>query len=231
MIIECPGCHSRVDADVIADKDYGPEDGADPYKISFLQCPECKTAMLAQANYRQVDYNEWDYDRPTRLWPEPVDIVHVSIPTMTRLSLEEASKCFGAQAYAACAVMCGRAIEAICAEHDTKSKNLGAGLKELKDRQIIDQRLFEWSEALRHLRNIGAHASTEHISREDARDVFDFALAICEYVFVLAQKYAAFKERQAKRAEAKAAATKHVKDNAAKKVATPDDDAEDDIPF
>ena len=57
---------------------------------------------------------------------------------MTRLSSEEARKGFGAEAYAACAVMCGRAIEGICAEHDTKSKNLGAGLKELKDRHIID---------------------------------------------------------------------------------------------
>jgi hypothetical protein len=92
--------------------------------------------------------------------------------------------------------MCGRAIEAICAEHKTKSKNLGVGLKELRDKKIIDQRLFEWGDTLRQQRNIGAHANEEEISREDARDILDFALAICEYVFVLSEKYKEFQARQ-----------------------------------
>lgn len=212
MIIECPGCRSRVDADVIAQRDFEQEQGGDPYKIYFLECRECRNVMLAQASYRQVDFNDYDYDKPTRLWPEPVDILHVSIPRLTRLSLEEASKCFGAQAYSACAVMCGRAIEAICAEHGTKSKNLAAGLKELKDTQIIDQRLFDWGEALREQRNIGAHATGQNITREDARDVMDFAIAICEYVFVLAQRYTAFKQRQAARTEVKAALAQAIKE-------------------
>ena len=56
---------------------------------------------------------------------------------------------------------------------------------------------------MRNLRNIGAHASAEHISREDARDVLDFAIAICEYVFVPAQKYVAFQERLARPAQKK----------------------------
>ena len=92
--------------------------------------------------------------------------------------------------------MCGRAIEALCAEHKTKSKNLSAGLKELRDKKIIDQRLFDWGEALREQRNIGAHANEEDISREDARDVLDFAVAICEYIFVLSRKYEDFRARQ-----------------------------------
>jgi hypothetical protein len=212
MIIECPGCHSRIDAVVIAEKNYGDEDGADPFKISFLECSECRNAMLARTNYRQVDYNEYDYDKPTRLWPEPVDVLHISIPTLTRLSLEEAGKCFGAQAYSACAVMCGKAIEAICAEHGTKSRNLGAGLKELKDTQIIDQRLFDWGEALREQRNLGAHATGVHITREDARAVLDFAIAICEYVFVLSQKYAEFKARQVAKATKQSASAQAIKD-------------------
>jgi hypothetical protein len=37
VIIECPHCESRVDAKVLAEKEYGPNDGADPYKISFLE--------------------------------------------------------------------------------------------------------------------------------------------------------------------------------------------------
>ena len=147
----------------------------------------------------QVGPKEWEWSDLTRYWPEPVEPLDYSIPARTRKSLEEARKCFRAQAFSACAVMCGRAIEATCAEYKTKSKTLAAGLKELRDRKVIDQRLFEWAEALREQRNIGAHATEEDVSREDARDVLDFSIAICQYVFVLSQKYDDFKKRQAKR--------------------------------
>jgi hypothetical protein len=99
--------------------------------------------------------------------------------------------------------MCRRAIEAVCVEQKTKSKNLAGGLKELRNKQVIDQRLFEWGNALREQGNIGAHATDEAISRENARDVLDFALAICEYVFVLSGKYAEFQARQKKKAATK----------------------------
>jgi len=75
-------------------------------------------------------------------------------------------------------------------------KTLASGLKYLKDKEIIDGRLYEWGEALRSARNLGAHASTEKVSREDARDLLDFSVAICEYVFVLNAKFARFKDRQ-----------------------------------
>ena len=48
---------------------------------------------------------------------------------------------------------------------------------------------YEWSEALRKERNIGAHAIETEINRQDANDIPDFAVAICEYVYVLTDKY------------------------------------------
>lgn len=72
-------------------------------------------------------------------------------------------------------------------------------LQELLDRKEIDRKIYEWGEALRKHRNIGAHASAENISREDAKDLLDFAEAICEYIFVLNQKYTEFKKRQTKK--------------------------------
>jgi hypothetical protein len=127
MIIECPICESRVDATILAEKDYGPKDGGEPFKVCFLECPVCELTMIGKCEYIEVDDNQWDYMRPTRLWPEPAERFHASIPSLARFSLEEGRICFGAQAYSACAVMCGKALEAICAEHETKSKNLAAG--------------------------------------------------------------------------------------------------------
>ena len=50
----------------------------------------------------------------------------------------------------------------------------------------------------RHERNLGAHAFTgTKATREDARDILDFAIAICEYIFVLSAKYDAYQKRKA----------------------------------
>ncbi len=59
--------------------------------------------------------------------------------------------------------------------------------------------LREWGEALRAERNIGAHAGDEVITVQDASDVLNFAIAISEYVYVLDDKYKAYKERKAKK--------------------------------
>jgi hypothetical protein len=91
--------------------------------------------------------------------------------------------------------MCGRALEAICVEQ-TGKKRLYEGLKALKEKEVIDRRLYEWGESLREARNLGAHATGQETSRADARDLLEFATAICEYVYVLSAKYAKFQERK-----------------------------------
>ena len=203
MIVECPYCESRVDAKLIAQKQYPADDYQPSYRVSFLECPACNTALLAEQEEFLGYEHELLWTAPERLWPQPRRQFHPSVPKLAKKSLEEAWLCFGAKAYAACAVMCGRAIEAVCNAHHTKGKSLASGLKDLRDRKIIDQRLLEWGDALREQRNIGAHATEHEISRDDARDVLDFAIAICEYVFVLSHKYAAFQERQKKKQIAK----------------------------
>ena len=100
--------------------------------------------------------------------------------------------------------MCGRAIEAVCIQH-TKEKTLYKGLKALKEKGIIDGRLLEWGNSLRYERNLGAHATGVKITRDDASDVLDFATAICEYVFVLSEKYNNYQERKKKEAKKKSA--------------------------
>ena len=183
---------------VLAEKDYPPTDDYDPFTIYFLECPVCHRTMVGHSEPIQVGPNDWDSSQPDRLWPKPKRFLDWNIPLAVRRSIEEAQKCFKAQAYSACAVMCGRSLEALCKQHGAANWQLARGLKELKEKGIIDGRLFEWGESLRDRRNIGAHATDEDISQEDASDVLDFTIAICEYVYVLAAKYNAFKEREKK---------------------------------
>lgn len=197
MLINCSYCQSRVDASLIGENtEYDPECDPGPTKIVLLKCPVCTNSLLGRTENYQIGPDDWEWSDPTRLWPEPENYLHYSIPADVRSSLEEAKKCFQAKAFSACAVMCGRAIEAMCIAHTTE-KTLQRGLLALRDSGIIDGRLFDWGDSLRQERNIGAHATGQKINAEDARDVLEFATAICEYVYVLSDRYDSYKKRKA----------------------------------
>lgn len=200
MIIECPYCESKVDGQPKGEHEsYDPNEDPFPFKVVLVQCPVCNNALLGGTELIQTGSNEYEWSPLNRLWPQQESHVDWEIPKIARNSLIEARICYKAKAYSACVVMAGRTLEGVCKHHSTKSKTLAKGLAELKDNGIIEERLFEWSEELRKHRNIGAHATDEKISKEDARDLLDFANAICEYVFVLNVKFNRFMERQTKK--------------------------------
>lgn len=196
MLAECAHCEAKVDGEVLA-ATYEQEESLS-YRVSFLKCPSCKNSLVVVQDEVGVDPVDEEplFDSPTRVWPEPKRLIHWSLPEIVRISLNEAERCFRSAAYMASVVMCGRALEAICRHFETKSQYLGGGLKELRDREIIDKRLYEWSQQLQRHRNIAAHATDGKISRQDAEDLFDFVLAISDYVFVLNEKFAQFIKRQ-----------------------------------
>lgn len=82
---------------------------------------------------------------------------------------------------------------------------IGRGLKELRDKGVIDARLYDWAEVLRQERNIGAHAVDEDISKANAEDVLDFTVAIYDYVYTLHDKYQKFMMRKQAKTEPGAA--------------------------
>ncbi len=194
MLIECSRCQAKVHARVLHEREYPPSDHNDPNKIAFLECPSCEGILLGYSEWIDFgDASSWSDGR--RLWPDPHNYFDRSIPTLVRNSLDDARKCFQSQVYTACAVMCGRAIEALCKEK-TGETTLYKGITKLKENGIIDDRLFEWGNALRKERNIGAHASDETISKRDAADILDFAMAITDYIYVLSEKFENYKSRK-----------------------------------
>jgi len=76
---------------------------------------------------------------------------------------------------------------------------LGEGIRRLKDKGLIDQRLFDWSQQLQAFRNLAAHPTDISISRQDADDLKSFVCAIIEYVYDLTDKYNEFTARAAKK--------------------------------
>lgn len=135
-----------------------------------------------------------------RVYPKPTRPLGRNVPEPVQTSLREADKCLQIGAHTAAAAMAGRALEAVCRHYSTKDTYLGAGIKELRDKGIIDARLYEWSEELRDQRNIAAHATETNISAQDAEDIVAFTYAIVEYVFMLTKKFEEFKKRKAEAA-------------------------------
>ena len=195
MLIDCTHCQSRVAGQEIGHHEFGNDETQTTHRITLVTCPACKNALLGQQEYVKIGWEEREWCDLTRLWPDGENYFHYSIPQDVRASLMEAKMCFRARAYSACAVMCGRAIEAMCKAH-TNEKTLHKGLAAMRDAGHIDGRLFEWGASLRQERNIGAHASDQTVSHDDANDVLEFAAAICEYVYVLADRYRRYKERK-----------------------------------
>lgn len=76
---------------------------------------------------------------------------------------------------------------------------LGTGIRELKERKIIDDRLFDWSQSLNAVRNLAAHPEDITVSRQDAEDLQAFVYAITEYVYDLTDRYNEFKERESEK--------------------------------
>lgn len=205
MLIDCTHCHARVDAEILKMGVYETieELWPDFYRLSLLRCPACRhllvghEALLKPRGFDSFDEpDEWA--AATRVWPDPLSDLAGSIPDTIRTCLVEARKCLHATAYCASVAMSGRAIEAMCKHFSTKKYTLFEGLKELHERKIIDARLYEWGDELRKHRNLAAHATEAKFNLVDAKDLYDFSTAICNYVFVLTAKFEAFKNRQAK---------------------------------
>src|SRR5437868_914821 len=145
MLIECSYCRSRVDARVHGEvTTHGDHDEFDGTKVAVGKCPSCENILVGKQD--EIEHPEYGtaWSDAERLWPEPKRAIPKAVPDIVKSSLEEADRCFSAGAFTACAVMCGRAVEGVCVHHKTKGKTLNAGLKELLDNGIIDQRLFTW---------------------------------------------------------------------------------------
>jgi hypothetical protein len=193
--IACPYCAANVQATVLGEREYGPGPECEPNKYVFVECATCHCVLVGWAEWEIDNEGDEGWGRLIRQWPEPDTTFHSNIPKIVRRSLDEARRCLDAKAFTACAVMCGRAIEGLCKDK-VNAEYLSEGLKKLKAAKVIDEKLFEWGEALRNERNIGAHAGEESISKQDAKDVMDFAVAMAEYVYVLDDKYKAYKARK-----------------------------------
>ena len=224
FIIDCPRCKAKVAAEECgrAENTGWIEEADEPFgsRILLGRCPSCKELLVGEA--QQLDFEGYDSETDgwsdvVRVYPHPPKtFLSYRVPRVVKDSLSEADRCLQTGANIAACVMLGRSLEALCrdllspageveaeVEGNPKSEKaimLGSGIRQLRERGIIDDRLYTWSEELRAFRNLAAHPEDISISREDASDLQSFVHAIVEYVYDLADKYDEFRARTEARA-------------------------------
>ena len=224
FIVDCPTCkakvaaqeHGRLSTDGYMDRETG--DLSYGVIISLGKCPKCRSILVGESQQIAIENYDSAYDEwadPIRVYPDPPKTFRSTrIPKNVSDSISEGMKSLQASANVAACVMFGRALEAICRDLlEPKAETppasppappkrhimLGEGLRKLKEKGLIDQRLLDWSQELHAFRNIAAHPTDITISREEADDLRSFVFAIVEYIYDLTDRYNEFKERQAKK--------------------------------
>ena len=192
MIVDCEQCQTKVSAELVAKYAREPENDY-PDSVHLLKCPRCLNPVLLEVDDIVNDGAEYIV-----LYPSTIGRASASVPVAIREAFNEAVVCLRARAHTAAAIMCRKALEGVCVEHKVKSRNLVAGLKELREQGVIEGRLFEWADALRMQGNEAAHDVHVTTSPQDARDLVEFAHALLEYVFTFNEKFTAFQKRRAR---------------------------------
>lgn len=202
MLIDCHECNALVSAEVLAVHE---QDDILNKRTFLLKCPACDSALVGFTEQDIREDGELYWPEPMRVYPKPIHLLGFQVPDVVRKSIYEAERCMRSGAFSAATSMCGRALEAVCRHLGTKDTYLGAGIKELKDKGIIDARLYQWSEELRDARNRATHATDEVVTEQDAEDILSFTYAIIDYVFLLTFRFEQFQKRKKEREEQKTA--------------------------
>ena len=193
MAVVCPHCEGPIIATPHGyTLSYDPAEGP-PERWTLLQCPSGHTLLVLQNEYSGLTFDD---DDPFRVYPPQDRQLSDEIPEPLRLTHEEARRCLRAKAYTAAVAMSGRTLEGACELQGVKEDSLYRSLAKMKDKKLIDGRLWDWAEILRDVRNTAAHFNDEEISRRDAEDALAFSEALLDYLYVLTARFNALKTRR-----------------------------------
>ncbi len=193
MIGECPYCKVTTEVEILASSDLYVDAILRTERTTFVRCLKCANTYLVFQS--SDDDFENDLEDPYILYPPQVSLGG-AIPEHLRDIFLEAHTCFKAKAYSAAILMCRKTLEGIVEENEIPVRNLSSALKEMKDKGIIENRLYEWADTLRISGNEAAHNTKSKIASQDVEDILDFTHALLEYIFTFQEKFDKFKERR-----------------------------------
>lgn len=187
MALDCPKCDDAVIAEPRGHVIFNDQREGPPVRWTLLRCPKRHPLLVVQEDYGGG--SGFDDDKPHRVYPASHHPLSREIPAELREAHDEARRAYSAKAHKATVVMCGRTLEGVCQNQGVSERTLQKSLEEMRSRGLIDQRLWDWAELLRDVRNTAAHFNDEEVSRQDAEDCLTFNEALLDYLYVLKKRF------------------------------------------
>ncbi|MBE9041791.1 DUF4145 domain-containing protein [Oscillatoriales cyanobacterium LEGE 11467] len=184
-LIQCQRCYHQIRMEIVAEySKTNPQyesgvtwDESDNYEL--LLCPVCSSVALRSYYWR--DYMEPENVKFHYLYPVEQE-KPLGLPPEIQKAYDAAIKVkyIDVNAYA---VLVGRVLEMICKDRNASGSTLNNKLKNLSAKGEIPNKLVKVSENIRHLRNIGAHASLGELTESEEPLLSSLLRAILEYVY------------------------------------------------
>jgi len=206
----CPTCNILVEAKVISRgfgqfrndavspiDEIGTEYHGDHYAVAL--CGRCNSPFLIRESLYGVPGEFEAVTDEVVLFPIAAGSKLDGLPDSVSRSLDQAHRSFSTASYDACALMCRRALEAVCKTLSASGNNLAQQIADLQTKGHIDAKLLKWAHEVRLVGNEAAHDVETPVTQEDARDILDLTEAVLLYVFTLDKKFQAFQGRRRKR--------------------------------
>lgn len=183
--LECPHCNNRSKFYTkynitvhVGDHTYG-------FQTDFhylCQCEFCQDVLYVKCWKVDID-PDWHLQYEAH-YPMGSHLGGEGIPPLIYAAAYEASKCLNVSAYLATAVMCRRTIESIVKDQGATGSNLAAAIKTLVDQNSLPASMGDLADLVRIVGNIGAHASHEEVTQEQAQSMFNLTRALVDALYV-----------------------------------------------
>ena len=195
----CSSCNSITEClslfSYVYDLNYQDELQGTGITIYLYKCLNCENPILISEDFTEIEGSYFPASLKI-LFPEKEPEFVAKAPPSIINPYREAVKCYKANAYEACVIMCRKGIDAICLEKGEIKGTLLERLKNLKEKKKLESVFFNWANRLREIGNIGAHSHEDEINKEDAKDALEFFEALIMYLYHLVNKYHEFLKRK-----------------------------------
>jgi len=203
----CEGCGVQAETRVLTEHllmDSGQvlsAEGLDPVhytQYAFSICKKCGSPFFTKQAFLEVPEADVTapQEDPVVLFPSARGIPEEAVPSKVAKAYGDAAVAFRAGLPVPCAIMCRKAVEALCHELGATGKTLFDRLADLQERRVIDAKLLSWADGLRLVGNDAAHDLDVTVSQQDASDALEFTQALCVYVFSLTRRFDEFHKRR-----------------------------------